>query len=80
MVESSTTENLKEDFNKYIKSVLKESAVTNSRPAVNNQAKSTLSESKDVTGNRKSIIAESEIDDEDKALLEALARNAGLNK
>ena len=80
LLESTATENLKDDFNKYIKSVLKESAVTNSRPAVNNQAKSTLSESKEVTGNRKSIIAESEIDDEDKALLEALARNAGLNK
>lgn len=80
LLESTATENLKEDFNKYIKSVLKESAVTNSRPAVNNQAKSTLSESKEVTGNRKSIIAESEMDDEDKALLESLARNAGLNK
>lgn len=81
LLESTPTANLKEDFSKYIKTVLKESAVrTPSRPAVNNQAKTTtLSESKVVTGNRKSnYIAESEMSDEDRDLIRSLARNAGL--
>lgn len=82
LLESTPTTSLKEDFNKYIKSVLKESAVrTPSRPAVNNQAKTTLSESKDVTGNRKgNLIAESEMTEEEKALLEMLASRAGIRK
>lgn len=84
LLATSPTAKLKEDFNKYHRSVLKgtvtESAVT-SRPAVNKQAKQTLAEGKVITGNRQQHIVESnEMDADDLAFLAELDIRAGIKK
>lgn len=80
---STPTDKLKEDFNKYHKSVLKgtvtESAVSKSRPAVSTKATTTLTEGKVFTGNRPAMV-ENEMDSDDLAFLSELERNAGIIK
>lgn len=84
LLQATPTEKLKDDFSKYHKSVLKgtinESAAKTSRPAVNTQAKSTLTEGIVVTGNRDGILKESELDSDDLDFLKSLERNAGIHK
>ena len=84
LLQATPTEKLKDDFSKYHKSVLKgtinESAANRSRPAVNTKAKNTLTEGKVVTGNRESMINESELDSDDLDFLKSLERNAGIHK
>lgn len=85
LLSASPTEKLKDDFNKYHKSVLKgtvtESAANNSRPAVNKKATSTLTESKVITGNRESTFMKNDdLDTEDLAFLDEISKNAGITK
>lgn len=81
LLERSSTERLAEDFKKYHKAVLKESALNPSRQAVKPQADKVLNESttREVTGNRpKSTITESELSDDDKSILSGIMKNAGI--
>jgi len=84
LLQATPTDKLDADFRKYHKSVLKgtinESAAKTSRPAVNTQAKNTLTEGKVVTGNRDGILKESELDSDDLDFLKSLERNAGIHK
>lgn len=81
LLSGTPTNKLKDDFSKYHKSVLKESAAKPSRPAVvNNKANNTLIEGKTITGNRVGIIESNEMDSEDLAFLNELERNAGIKK
>lgn len=83
LLQTSPTEKLKDDFNKYHKSVLKgtvnESAVNQGRSAVNNKAKQTLAEGKVVTGNRAAIV-ENETDNSDMEFLKEIEHLAGMTK
>lgn len=84
LLQATPTDKLNDDFKKYHKSVLKgtinESAAKTSRPAVNTQAKRTLTEGTVVTGNRDGIVKESELDSDDLDFLKSLERNAGIHK
>ena len=79
----SQTEKLKEDFNKYHKSVLKgtinESVKPQSRQQSSTKSKRALNESTVVTGNRESF-EKDELDAEDVEFLNQLSRNAGISK
>ena len=83
LLQTSPTENLKADFNKYHKSVLKgtvnESAAKPGRVAVNTQAKQTLAEGKVITGNRAAIV-ENEMDNSDLEYLREIEHLAGMTK
>lgn len=85
LLAATPTEKLKEDFNKYHKSVLKgtvnESAANHSRPAVNTKAKNTLTEGKVVTGNRESnFIKNEELNTDDLDFLNEISQLSGINK
>ncbi len=85
LLATSPTEKLKENFNKYHKSVLKgtlnESAVNPGRPAATTKATSTLTEGKVVTGDRQNnFIQHDELDADDLSFLAEISRNAGISK
>lgn len=86
LLSASPTNKLKENFDKYHKSVMKgtvnESAANPSRSAVNTKAtKNTLAEGKVVTGNRESnFIKNEELDSDDMAFLNEITKLSGMNK
>ncbi|AFA44366.1 hypothetical protein [Klebsiella phage phiKp_21] len=82
LLATSPTEKLKDDFNKYHKSVLNGTKVTESVKDVQPKKK-TLSEGSVVTGNRqqaKVIVENSEIDEDDMKYLEELSILSGIIK
>lgn len=83
LLQTSPTAKLKDDFNKYHKSVLKgtlNESAAKGRPAVDNKAnKQTLAEGKVITGNRAAIV-ENEMDSTDMAFLKEIEHLAGMTK
>lgn len=81
LLETSVTERLSEDFKKYHKAVLNESAVKTSRPAVTTQANSVLTEStgaRTTNTERQNSVENCDLSDDDKAILASWKKNAGI--